>query len=572
MAEFGRRALIRAGAAAGGAALVGGVSPPREAWANLGRELGGRLIKVEPSLSACLDDATDPSCTEALRDHQNPYFIQDQPAGYQTTGWFDAYTAEAGPYGVVARNAHDIAAAVRFARRHGVRLVVKNTGHDYLGRSSGRDALLLWTHHMRDITMHDAFRISAGRGSEPEVPAITVGAGTRWLEAYQAATADRRYVQGGGCTSVGAAGGFTLGGGFGTFSKRFGTAAGNLLEAEVVTADGKICVANRVRHPDLFWALRGGGGGTFGIVTKMTMRTYDIPHTVGLVAGALTAPDDAAYRTLIREFIQFFAANLVDPHWGEQIRFASDNTVQITMNTVDLEEAEARAIWKPFTTWLEDNGYGHELQFLAVPFQFLWDIEWWQANMPDFIRTDDRTTPPELFWWAANQGEVSQFLHTLQSRWLPIGMFEDPAADVLTDALFEASRIWPCTMHANKGLAGMTDEVRVRERGTSLNPVYRDAACLLMMGSEEQPAYPGVPGHGPDLAHAERAARQVDKAMGVIRDATPDSGAYANEADYFEPEWQHSFWADNYDRLLMIKKKYDPANLFRVHHGVGSEY
>ncbi len=63
----------------------------------------------------------------------------------------------------------------------------------------------------------------------------------------------------------------------------------------------------------------------------------------------------------------------------------------------------------------------------------------------------------------------------------------------------------------------------------------------------------------------------ITRAMKIIRDATPGSGAYPNEADYFEPDWQRSFWGVNYARLLAIKKKVDPDNLFRVHHGIGSE-
>ena len=74
-----------------------------------------------------------------------------------------------------------------------------------------------------------------------------------------------------------------------------------------------------------------------------------------------------------------------------------------------------------------------------------------------------------------------------------------------------------------------------------------------------------------DRRIAKTAADMITRAMKIIRDATPGSGAYSNEADYFEPDWQRSFWGVNYARLLAIKKKVDPDNLFRVHHGIGSE-
>ncbi len=163
---------------------------------------------------------------------------------------------------------------------------------------------MVWTHHMGDVTVHNAFSPQGSDRLEPGVPAISLGAGARWLEAYQALQPNGRYVQGGGCTSVGVAG-FTLGGGFGTFSRRFGTAAGNLLEAEVVTASGNIVVANSYSHPELFWALRGGGFG-LGVVTRFTMRTHEPPPTLGAAAGTIKANSADAYRRLIRRLVDIF--------------------------------------------------------------------------------------------------------------------------------------------------------------------------------------------------------------------------------------------------------------------------
>ncbi len=91
------------------------------------------------------------------------------------------------------------------------------------------------------------------------------------------------------------------------------------------------------------------------------------------------------------------------------------------------------------------------------------------------------------------------------------------------------------------------------------------------MASNEQYAYPGVAGHEPDHTAGRAIVARIDAAMRPIRETTAGAGAYVNEADYFEPDWQHSFWGDNYSRLLDVKRRYDPTNLFRVHHGVGSE-
>ena len=99
-------------------------------------------------------------------------------------------------------------------------------------------------------------------------PAVSVQAGAIWMQVYDAVTTQHgRYVQGGGCTTVGVAG-LVQSGGFGSFSKRYGSAAASLLEAEVVTADGEVRLANRCMNPDLYWGLKGGGGGSLGVVTQ----------------------------------------------------------------------------------------------------------------------------------------------------------------------------------------------------------------------------------------------------------------------------------------------------------------
>ena len=96
-------------------------------------------------------------------------------------------------------------------------------------------------------------------------PAVSVGAGAIWMHVYDAVTTRAgRYVQGGGCTTVGVAG-LIQSGGFGTFSKNYGTAAGSLLEAEIVTADGAVRIVNACSDPELFWGIKGGGGGSFGV-------------------------------------------------------------------------------------------------------------------------------------------------------------------------------------------------------------------------------------------------------------------------------------------------------------------
>jgi hypothetical protein len=540
---------------------------------HLAERVGGRVLKVESPLAACVVDPEGTACQESLDNLRNPFYIEDQPGGFHTTGWLGAYDAEPSPYAVAAESEEDLAEAVLFARAHGLKVVVKGTGHDYLGRSASAESLMLWTRRMSAIEVHESFT-PTGVGAEfgEGVPAVSLGAGVRWLDAYQVLAKTGRYVQGGGCTSVGAAGGFTQGGGFGSFSRRFGTAAGNVLEVEVVTASGEILAVNAARHPDLFWALRGGGGGTFGVVSKVTMRTHPMPTTLSAVNGTIRAARDDDFRALMQELVTL-VPRLCDAHWGEQIRLNAGNTADFSLLALDLNDDAAHALWDPFLDWvaMRSDACDSDVFVATVPFDRFWDPAMWEELVPEMICRDERTdVPPDRFWWATNQEEVSHYLNAFYSRWLPQRLFAE-RPERITEALFDATRHWNVSLHFNKALWGASAEALARDRETSINPVVFDAACLLLTASHQLDVFPGIAGRQPDLMAGATSSGRVRSAMEPIRRVTPNSGSYVNETDYFETDWQQSFWGDNYPRLLAIKRQYDPTNLFCVHHGVGSE-
>src|SRR5437879_4863330 len=214
--------------------------PTPAEWQRLNSRLNGKLQEAQSFLQPCRIDPGSDACAAVMGDAKNPFAIADYAGGAQSTGWLGAWDAEPSGYAVAAENAQDIMAAVDFAREHRMRLVVKGTGHDYLGRSNAPDSLLVWTHKMRNVTMQDAFVGQGCAASQAAIPAVTVEAGTRWLEAYQEVTVKhRRYVQGGGCTSVGAAGGVLQGGGFGCGAKKYGTAAAGMRGGQVVAGSGR---------------------------------------------------------------------------------------------------------------------------------------------------------------------------------------------------------------------------------------------------------------------------------------------------------------------------------------------
>ena len=327
--------------------------PSAASWEKLKAMVGGNLLEPQALFAACETNANGSACTEVLKNIRNPIYIGDQPAGTEVSGWLGAWTPAPSAYAVAARNAADVAAAVNFARENNLRLVVKGAGHSYLGTSNAPDSLLIWTRAMNKITLHEAFVAGGCESRTSPVPAVTAEAGAMWIDLYHAVTTEAgRYVQGGGCTTVGVAG-LVQSGGFGSFSKGFGTAAAGLLEAEVVTADGKVRIANACTNPDLFWALKGGGGGSFGVITKLTLRTHELPEFFGYSLGEIKAHSDAAFRELIARFISFYSDSLFNPHWGEQIRLRPDNTLELSMVCQGLDDGQIRSLWKPFFDWVQ---------------------------------------------------------------------------------------------------------------------------------------------------------------------------------------------------------------------------
>jgi FAD/FMN-containing dehydrogenase len=548
--------------------------PGAAAWARLGQQVGGRLIAVRSPLDACRADPGGAACAEVFARVRNPYHLGDEVALTQTLGWAGAWTSRPSAYAVVAESAADVAAAVGFAREHRLRLVVKGGGHSYHGTSCAPDSLLVWTRRMRAIQMHDAF-VPAGCAGAPARPAVSVGAGAIWMPVYrEVSVRGGRYVQGGGCATVGVAG-LIQSGGFGSFSKRYGLAAAALLEAEVVTADGAVRIANACTNPDLFWGLKGGGGGALGVVTRVTLRTRELPEHFGVATATIKASSDAAFRRLIDRVLDFYVGSLMNPHWGEQIAFRRDNVCAIRMVFQGLDQRQAEGVWSPFLAAV--SAAPAELSLVdrplvaAVPARRFWDPAFLRG-LPGIVVADDRPGAPDgNVFWAGDAGQAGQVIHGFQSTWLPAALLRGERRRALGDAVFAATRHWGFALHVNKGLAGAPAEEVAAARDTATNPAVLDAFALCIAGAEGPPAYPGVAGREPDLAAARTRAAAIDRSMRELRRLVPDPGSYVSESDYFEADWRRAHWGANYARLLAVKDRYDPDGLFVVHHGVGSE-
>src|SRR5689334_1462352 len=156
----------------------------------------------------------------------------------------------------------DVVTAVRFARDAGLPVAVRGGGHHASGLSLVDDGLVIDVGGLRDIALDAA--------------GVTTGPGAGWREIDRVTLAADLAAPGGECPTVSNAG-FSLGGGYGLLSRPFGLGCDHIVEAEVVTADGRALRAAEDEHPDLFWALRGAGGAGLGVVTKLRYRLNEVP-------------------------------------------------------------------------------------------------------------------------------------------------------------------------------------------------------------------------------------------------------------------------------------------------------
>lgn len=550
--------------------------PSAAQWRALSRKVGGRLLEVSSAFKACEGNARANGCEYAIQHLHNPYYLRDQPGLTQASGYARAWRSVPSAYAVRALGAADVAAAVDFARKHDLMPVIKGGGHSYQGTSNAPDSLLIWTRAMDEIELHESFVPMSCAGEEPQ-PAVTIGAGAVWMDAYHAVTTQAgRYVQGGGCGTVGVAG-LVQSGGFGSLSKRYGTAASGLLQAEVVTADGRVRIVNARRDPELFWALKGGGGGTFGVVTKVTLRTRELADVGGAVVATMQATSEAAFKRLIDRFVVFCRENLLNPHWGESVHFLPDRIFGVSLVCQGLTREQISAIWRPFFAWVaaspQEFQIKEPLHIQTLPARHWWDPAFINRIAPGAMLRDDRPgAPAHHVWWANDAGQAGQFLYGYASLWLPRSLLEEGQRTRSVDALFESSKRWHVSLHLNKGLAGAPNEVIEAARETATNPAVLDAFALAILGSNGPAAYTGAPGAAIDWDAARYDAAAIRSSIAELRNVVPNGGSYVSESDYFEKDWQHSFWGNHYPRLHAVKMKYDPTGLFFVHHGVGCEY
>jgi berberine-like enzyme len=239
-----------------------------------------------------------------------------------------------------------------------------------------------------------------------------------------------------------------------------------------------------------------------------------------------------------------------------------------------LDQAQVEQVWAPFFDWITARPDDYALTgpgVLAFPGRDFWNPAV-LGQIPGLIVADDLPGAPDYYYyWKPNATEVGQVLHAYESTWLSQRLLDPGRQPALVGPLVRASGPWAVTLHCNKGLAGAPAHALDRTRDTPMNPAVLDSFALAIAAANENPAYPGIPGHEPDIAQGREKARLVTAAMAPLRALAERPASYLNETDYFQTDWQTAFWGDHYARLLEVKARYDPDGLFSVHHGVGTE-
>ncbi|KAM3579745.1 hypothetical protein VKS41_007829 [Umbelopsis sp. WA50703] len=439
-------------------------------------------------------------------------------------------------YIVNASSTDHVQKAVRFTADHNLRLSIKNTGHDYLGRSTAAGSLSIWTHGLNHIELIDDFVPvnSAPNGTT----AVTVQAGVQMDQLYEAVATKNWVVVGGACKTVGV-GGYVGGGGHSPISPNYGLAVDNALQFTVVLASGQVVVANDAQHSDLFWALRGGGASTWGVVIDVTFRTYPEPSMLSYAKFTAYTAKPTLFKLMLQKFVQVQPAMSEAGFAGYWL--STNNVLLFEYTNLNTSRTEATKILQPFVNYTTSIGVGYELDMTEYTSWHQWYLDF---NCSGGLG-----------------GSASGGSGYLSSRLIPLESFQQPSE--LADALIDVyNHVW-YTGHILGHLVAGGEVSKKNPDSVAANPAWRNALWHIVISvNYEDNATP-----------AERAVyhRLTTDTNSILRDITPGSGCYMSEADIYEPNWQQAYFGSHYERLTQIKRDVDPNDLFICRNCIGSE-
>ncbi|KAL4892468.1 hypothetical protein BDV59DRAFT_180015 [Aspergillus ambiguus] len=561
--------------------------PSLRDWNALNDTIEGNLVALRPAAAACHPhEADEVFCKIVTEQWTNSTWRATQPGAVQYEN-FEAWAErnescyiENPPnvpcgqgrislYSALVKSAAHIQEAVRFANRRNLRVVIRNSGHDFLGRSAVPESLQIFTNHMKGISFVDDFVPTGAPGDASEGPAVTIDAGVNLREIYTAVGVRNRTFVGGSAHTVGAAGGYVQGGGHSFLGPWKGMASDHALQFTVVTADvrpvslrgglssnhivqGELVTANKHQNSDLFWALRGGGGGTFGVVVNVTLQTFDEAPAIFVNLNVTSISGNPNYWEALAKF-HAAVPSLSDTNGGGYYQIFPNyplGNLTVSVLTGELvfpnrtNPAGVQQLLDPLFAGL-NNLSGIRADYSLLPFPNILTL----INNTLFHSDHDPT------------GIVALLGSRLFSRDL-ISSTKGVAKLISTLQRFD---YYPAREVIGHIVAGGAVAANGESVDSAVHPAWRETALHLIITQQWNATA--------SLGEQEAIRNLTDVEVPLLRsvEGPHAMGAYLNEADPHETDFQASFWGKNYPRLYELKQKWDPTGLFIVNRGVGSE-
>jgi len=486
-----RRDFIRSGVAL--AAIASPVRGIAEVLAESG-DLPARTLEGGETLLRA-------SSVEALAGNLRGDLLVPADPGYDTARrlWNGMFVREPA---LIARctGPADVIEAVNFAREHRLLTAVRCGGHSFSGKSSCDGGIMIDLSTMQGCRVDPAERRAYLEGGS------VLGVLDREAQAFGLAVPA-------GVISHTGAGGLTLGGGFGRLSRRFGLSCDNVVSFDVVTADGRFLKASETSNPDLYWALRGGGGN-FGVVTAFEYRLYPVDPMV--LAGHVTWPIDQA-----RDVMRLFADLAVT---------APD---ELYLNSVIVTNPDGSGVVNMEAFWAGDHAAGEKAM----------------ATLRGFGKPVKDTVGPVRYTTLQSAGDAGSphGLNYYAKQGFLTGL-DDDGIDLVLDAV---------RSHAGRFV------VSIDYAGGAIGRVAQDATAFP---NRDAMFWIGLIGGWKDPAENDERVAQMRAAWKRVEPVT--AGFYSNLDLDRGLEQNRSNYGANFGRLVDIKTQYDPMNLFRLNANI----
>ncbi|KAF9740453.1 hypothetical protein PMIN03_010243 [Paraphaeosphaeria minitans] len=532
--------------------------PKKDAWDILNSTVNGRLIATVPVAHVCHTSGTysgydETACADLQVSIQNDgaATLQPQP-GEPMNPYFYNLTCspftpadqpcelgERAVYSINVSSASDVQAGLKFVRENNVRLVIKNTGLDYMGKSTGKGSLSLWVHNLKILEATRAFNSSYYSG-----PAVKVGAGIIAGEVYEYVNSKGYRVVGPECGLCGFAGGYTQGVGHSQLTSAYGLAADQVLEWEVVTPAGDYVTATPEKHADLYWALAGGGPGTYGVVLSVTVKAYpDGPVAGGTLRFNNTNSD--AYWEAVGLWYKMGPSMVKDSPKNVQFFVSNSSLWVFAFVMPDQDTSAIDGILAPFLPELESRGLPYELK---------------TYNYTSYLQNLRNS------YGALPYGELCPVYPVLGSRLIPRAVVLNETAN---KNLMDVYRTYTADEFGWFVGCSFIDTaenstVRPAHPDNSVNPYWRESIAYCN---------PNNPWHWDDPGHSIRDKNQLSgEFFPAMERATGKTGVYLNEIDsLYTGDWKDTMYGVHYEKLLDIKHKYDPYDVMYAHFAVGAD-